>query len=144
LAARGRLGSVPARERIAQLRELAARMGSLKDPILEVDVLRIIAATAHDAGDIAIVRDVTEQLVKLAAENENTASGIRALTTAATMTGLYDRVSRGLEYSEEALARARRSRDIPTIISALLARARNRLQSGLLEGARAVSSPVVS
>ena len=137
LAARGRLGSVPARERIAQLRELAARMGSLKDPILEVDVLRIIAATAHDAGDIAIVRDVTEQLVKLAAENENTASGIRALTTAATMTGLYDRVSRGLEYSEEALARARRSRDIPTIISALLARARNRLQSGLLEGARA-------
>jgi|GEM_PF-526266 len=137
LAARGRLGLVAARDLIGQLRELTVDMGSLRDPILEVDLLRMIAATAHNAGDIPTVRGVMQQLLQLADKNESTTSGIRALTTAATMIGLYDRVSHGLECSERAIAVARRSGDIPIIISALLARARNRLQSGYLEGAHA-------
>src|SRR5690606_11746011 len=74
LAARSRLGLASAPDLIGKLRQLATQAESLGDSTLQVDVLHMIAATAHDAGHIAVDRDVMGQLLSLVRENETTTS----------------------------------------------------------------------
>ncbi|HEY8485189.1 MAG TPA: AAA family ATPase [Longimicrobiales bacterium] len=119
----GRQQTIALQELFDRLQELAEKAEEIGDRDRFLEILLAQASFAHDAGRPDIVHSITPRLIELGRAAAGRVSGVRALSTAATIICMYGTVREGMAVALEALEYAERSGDPRAKLAALSSRA---------------------
>lgn len=129
---RAKQGRIPPMGMLNSLQRLLADAESLSQERSLPQIIKLLAAAAHDVGSQDVVLEMIRRLRHIAAEAASATVAAEALTVAGSLSGLYTSAREGLQYSKGAVRNARRSGDRAVLIHALLARGSNWLHLGRL------------
>lgn len=126
-------GDAPRDALLDELHHLLAIAEESKCPNRVINLLRLLSDVAHDIGRKDIILQVVRKLADLRPSPGGESAAVEALALAANALGLYIDVFEGVKYAEMAVALSESLGDEISRIRAILARANNRLQAGMLE-----------
>jgi tetratricopeptide (TPR) repeat protein len=125
-------GNLPPDSLIQWINILAAQAAEYGEQRINIALLISLISVGHSIGKRDIVLNAVTDLSRLANTVNDVGSEVAALTTAANVIGLYKGIPAALQYADDAVKRARRSKDERLAIKALCSRGVNRMQAGML------------